>query len=182
MRRLKQTCRGLIQLVLVVLILCNLFTIYTQYGDDSDLLESIPFGVIEVTGGSMEPYLSPGDGIFVYEVPFDQLKPQDTILFAQGGELITHRIQSVGDGYVITRGTANDIDDLPVYEESYRAKVIFSIPYLSVILVFYQSPFYFAMFAVVLFFFIFSRSLAEELYEQVEQMRLREPLEDSENP
>lgn len=174
----KKFLRGVIQAILVVFILLNVVVISSQYEDESDLLETIPFGVLEVTGGSMEPYLSPGDGIFVYEVPFEDLQLQDTVLFTQGGELVTHRIMEIGEGYLITKGTANDIVDTPVSQSDYKAKVLFGIPYLSVILMFYESPIYFVIFAVLLFFFLFSSSLAAELYERVEQMRKLSPPED----
>ena len=46
----------------------------------------------------MEPMLSPGDGVFVWQSPFESIKKGDLIVFVQYGELITHQVIELGDG------------------------------------------------------------------------------------
>ena len=67
-----------------------------------------------VTSGSMRPTISPGDLAVTEAVPVSSLKVGDVIVFyppAGSNEPLIHRIVSIDNGVIKTRGDANNVDD-----------------------------------------------------------------------
>ena len=67
-----------------------------------------------VTSGSMRPTVSPGDLAVTQAVPVSSLKVGDVIVFfppVDSTEPVMHRIVSLGNGVITTRGDANNVDD-----------------------------------------------------------------------
>ena len=67
-----------------------------------------------VTSGSMRPTISPGDVAVTQAVPVSSLKVGDVIVFYPPGvtsEPVMHRIVSLENGLIKTRGDANNADD-----------------------------------------------------------------------
>jgi signal peptidase I len=67
-----------------------------------------------VTSGSMRPTISPGDMAVTQAVPVSSLKVGDVIVFYPPGvtaEPVMHRIVSLDNGLIKTRGDANNADD-----------------------------------------------------------------------
>lgn len=167
----KRLLFGIIQLILAVLILLNVTIMYLTYSKGEEALEKLPFAILEVSGVSMEPKLSQGDGVLVYEADYENLKVGDVIVFYQDGQLITHEIIKIQDTEITTQGTANQVEDSSITKEEYRAKMIFKIPYLSVILMFYSSPIYMTLFALGLFFLIFGYKIFNNLYDFIQKKK-----------
>jgi signal peptidase len=67
-----------------------------------------------VTSGSMRPTISPGDVAVTQAVPVSSLKVGDVIVFYPPrvtAEPVMHRIVSLVNGVITTRGDANNVDD-----------------------------------------------------------------------
>jgi signal peptidase len=67
-----------------------------------------------VTSGSMRPTISPGDVAVTQAVTVSSLKVGDVIVFYPPGvraEPVMHRIVSIVNGVIKTRGDANNVDD-----------------------------------------------------------------------
>jgi signal peptidase len=67
-----------------------------------------------VTSGSMRPTISPGDVAVTQSVPVSSLKVGDVIVFfppTNSTEPVMHRIVSLANDVVTTRGDANNVDD-----------------------------------------------------------------------
>jgi signal peptidase len=67
-----------------------------------------------VTSGSMRPTVSPGDLAVTQAVPISSLRVGDVIVFfppTSSTEPVMHRIVSLGNGVITTRGDANNVDD-----------------------------------------------------------------------
>jgi signal peptidase I len=67
-----------------------------------------------VTSGSMRPTISPGDVAVTEVVSVSSLKVGDVIVFYPPGvtaEPVMHRIVSITDGVIKTRGDANNVED-----------------------------------------------------------------------
>ena len=88
----------------------------------------MPFGVgaAVVLSGSMEPELSVGDLLIVRESAYYEVG--DVIVFQDGKTAVTHRIVSIFDDEVITRGDANNTDDSPITYSQIKGEVVFAIP------------------------------------------------------
>jgi signal peptidase len=67
-----------------------------------------------VTSGSMRPTISPGDVAVTQAVPVSSLAVGDVIVFfppTSSTEPVMHRIVSLMNGVITTRGDANNVDD-----------------------------------------------------------------------
>ena len=67
-----------------------------------------------VTSGSMRPTISPGDVAVTEVVPVSSLRVGDAIVFYPPGvtsKPVMHRIVSIVNGVITTRGDANNVDD-----------------------------------------------------------------------
>lgn len=87
-------------------------------------------GAVVVTGGSMEPTLSPGD-VCVYRKTRDVRAGQVMVFEREAGEgLVVHRAVTVGlRGEVRSRGDANEVSDPGVVSaERVRGLVVVSLP------------------------------------------------------
>lgn len=84
------------------------------------------FGAASVLSGSMEPELSVGDLLLVVAV--DDYRVGDVIVYRTGKTPVTHRIVSIGDSEVVTKGDANNTPDTPISREQILGKVVLAIP------------------------------------------------------
>jgi signal peptidase I len=66
-----------------------------------------------VTSGSMRPAVSPGDMAITQAVPISSLRVGDAIVFfpPNSAQAVLHRITSLDNGAIRTRGDANSVDD-----------------------------------------------------------------------
>ena len=134
----------LASLAAVMLIL----SLFARFGSGS----VIPGGFLRVASGSMAPELNEGDLIFVWKTPYEELKVGDTVTVNDGQGLVTHKIVKTSDGCIVTRGVANDLNDLPSGEGNYVAKTLFSLPGLGWTAEALGSPVVlFASIAIILF-------------------------------
>jgi len=88
----------------------------------------MPFGVgaAVVLSGSMEPELSTGDLLFVAKS--ETYEVGDVVVFQEGRIAVTHRIVSMTDTEVITKGDANNVEDDPITLDRIKGKVTLVIP------------------------------------------------------
>ena len=88
------------------------------------------FGVVVVTGGSMEPALVPGD-VCVYRRT-SAVRSGEMVVFerADGAGLVVHRAIAVGPrGEVRSKGDANEVADREiVVSERVRGPVVAALP------------------------------------------------------
>jgi signal peptidase len=86
---------------------------------------------LSVTTGSMEPAISPGDGVIVRTVPIADLAVGDVITFYEKSSFVTHRIVAIdGEGKnarFTTRGDANNTNDnKPVSPDRILGRLVFT--------------------------------------------------------
>ena len=91
----------------------------------------MPFGVgaAVVLSGSMEPEFSAGDLLFVKQS--DNYKVDDVVVFQDGRIAVTHRIISMTENEVITKGDANNVEDDPITLDRIKGKVVLVIPFVG---------------------------------------------------
>ncbi len=106
------------------------------------------YQMLKVLSGSMEPAIHTGSVIIIKEAIDAPLKTGDIVTFRSAeydSMLVTHRIialeeSDTGDLTYITRGDANDANDLSALEPSkIQGIMLFSIPLLGYVLDFMQS-------------------------------------------
>ena len=87
-----------------------------------------PYAVVT---GSMEPAVHVGSICVVNQhASFDKVKKGDIIAFRVGSDtLVTHRAVSITDKGIVTKGDANNAEDMtPVTKDRFVGKTVFSIP------------------------------------------------------
>ncbi len=87
-----------------------------------------------VLTGSMEPFVNPGDLVLVNKE--DYYNVGDVVAFSTRGTIIVHRIHSVEDNYIITKGDANNyIDPWKIRPDKIIGKAFAVLPYIGLPLV-----------------------------------------------
>lgn len=152
----------IIALILMgVIISMNLLTVIGNVAGASGDFSLLPFTFLSVESGSMEPDLSVGDLIIDREVPYEDIRVGDTVTFERNGELITHRVVRLDGSRIVTKGTANNIEDKSFGPESYLGKVVYVLPGLGRVLRFFSNPWSLLCGIIVLFGIFYGGRIAD---------------------
>lgn len=121
-----------VSIFLFVFCLSNL---YQQILNEEEALGFFDMGNAIVVSESMVPTLEKDDFIVYKATEIEQLRPQDIVVYkrpvAEGHILIVHRLLAITDGYAITQGDNNAIQDDPFDAENIVGKVILTVPQLG---------------------------------------------------
>lgn len=100
----------------------------------------MPFGVgaAVVLSGSMEPELSTGDLLIIAER--ESYNVGDVVVYQDGRTAVTHRIVSISEEEIITRGDANNTEDDPITLEQIKGEVVFAIPLVGYLVNIIKTP------------------------------------------
>ncbi|MBN1188533.1 MAG: signal peptidase I [Dehalococcoidales bacterium] len=90
------------------------------------------FGFYIVQTGSMEPSIKPGDLIFTTPAE-EKIEPGRIITYRLDDNiLVTHRVLSVEDGMILTKGDANeDPDNARISPSQVKGAYLFKIPFIG---------------------------------------------------
>ena len=126
---------------MIVMIILILTTIQTRImGREPSLLGH---RLYVVDSGSMSPTLKIGTLITVKEIGPKEIIDGDIITYRGSGDsVVTHRVMEVKDGGAtfITKGDANETEDpMPLDSGKLIGKVVFSIPYIGLLLKLLQT-------------------------------------------
>jgi signal peptidase len=91
------------------------------------------YDIYVVRSGSMKPAINMGDVVIAGPVGASSgIKPGVIITYELGKNLITHRVLSVDNNTLITKGDANeDPDPSPVQFSQVKSRYLFKIPYVG---------------------------------------------------
>lgn len=79
--------------------------------------------IYRIGSGSMEPYLKINSLIIIKKS--DNYKINDIVTYQNGDEYITHRIISIDDDEIITKGDTNNKEDNPITKDKIVGKLIY---------------------------------------------------------
>jgi len=130
-----------ISAVLILIIIFNFTNLILRKSSDELQPNIFGFSSAVIISGSMEPTISVND-LVIYKVK-DSYEVGDVVIFANfGGEsLTTHRIVGVAEDGFITRGDANNTEDMfHVRSEKIYGAVWCVIPYVGIISEYMQTP------------------------------------------
>lgn len=141
---------GLLCLIFIPVIICNVILIVRSYMDTEKLPMVFGISPVIVMSGSMYPTFNAGDMIILQETDPDKIEEGDVICYFADNDkntAITHRvvgIQTEEDGtpVFVTRGDANNVEDrIGVTPDMIQGKYTgFTIAGLGNVAVFLQSP------------------------------------------
>ena len=96
------------------------------------------YGAAVVLSGSMEPIFSKDDLIFVKKT--DNINIGDIVVYQSNDSLVVHRVVSMDDDMVVTKGDANNIEDASFDKSAIKGVVIGCIPSLGVFVNAIKTP------------------------------------------
>ncbi len=97
------------------------------------------FRIYKVMTGSMEPTIKISDTILIKKS--NNYKKNDIVTYKDSSnEYVTHRIISVNNDSIITKGDANNTEDNPIKEKEIIGKMIFKISMLGFIVYLLNKP------------------------------------------
>lgn len=122
-----------VSICLFVFCLSNL---YQQILNEDEAVGFFDVGNAVVVSESMVPVLEKNDFIVYKSTAIEQLRPEDIVVYkrpvADGHILIVHRLIAITDGYAITKGDNNSIQDEPFDADNIVGKVVLTVPQLGV--------------------------------------------------
>jgi signal peptidase len=121
----------------------------------------MPFGVgsAVVLSGSMEPAVSVGDLLIISRQ--DSYQVGDIVVYQSGRIAVTHRIVSISEDEVITRGDANNTEDDPIPPEHIKGEVVLIIPCVGYLVNIIKTPLV-TLVIIALAVFLMERSFRAE--------------------
>ena len=123
----------------IMILLFNIFSILN--------LSFFGFRMYRIGSGSMSPYLKIND-IIISKKSNNYLEGDVITFYAKDGSVVTHRIVTIDNNKIITKGDANNTVDSSIQKENIIGKVIFSIKGVGFIFYLLSKPFSWIVFFI----------------------------------
>lgn len=140
---MKKVQKVLIYLVGICLSLILIYNIYNMINLKilkKDLTTINGYGILDVISGSMEPTIKVGD-LIVINTKDQNINVGDVVTFYDVDmAFVTHRVVSINDDMMITKGDANDSLDDPIPLNNIVGKYVFKINGLGAFLTSLKNP------------------------------------------
>lgn len=137
------------------------------------------YGVGVVVSGSMEPEISVDDVIVVKKT--SDYKVGDIVVYQDKEIIVVHKIVKIEGEYVITRGTANDVDDTPIKISELKGEVIKVYEDVGEAITFFQSPSGSILIVSIALLLLLLSFHVEKKEEQKELNKIKEEIENIKN-
>lgn len=118
-------------LVLVVFLLG--VVLYNRFVVNDGDVKLFGYSQAVVISGSMIPAIDINDIVVYKDIPYEEYKVKDVVIYLRGEKRICHRIIDIEGDQVITQGDANVIPDDPVNKEQLQGKIVLTIPKIGVV-------------------------------------------------
>lgn len=145
MKIIKKIGITIMTLFLVLLLVFNIYNFFciNILGQKLALLNG--YGALEVISGSMEPTIHVGD-LIIINTKNQEYKKEDIITFYDvDGSFVTHRIVSIDNEQMITRGDNNNTEDEPLSVDRIVGKYVTKINGFGKLTTSLKSPFVMGM-------------------------------------
>lgn len=122
MRKVAEIIINVLTICVFVLLAIMIFAKVKMMISKKDYFEVFGYSVFNVATGSMEPTIKQNDIIVVQmNAKYDV---DDIITFEKDGSYITHRVVTINDNNIITKGDANNANDLAINKNAVLGKVV----------------------------------------------------------
>ena len=133
MKTLQKIIEKIVNVLMVIVVIAILFCIYSVVSLKMLKKEYINFfgySIFEVATGSMANEINVNDAVIVKIN--DDYNVGDIVTYRSGNDFITHRVMSMENNYIVTKGDANNVADNPIDKSLVLGRVIKIIPELGV--------------------------------------------------
>ncbi len=149
MKIIKRLAIAIISLLLVLLLVFNVYNYFCIRILGNDLATVNGYGVLEVISGSMEPTIHIGD-LIVIDTKQESYQAGDIITFYDvDGSFVTHRIISINEETMITKGDNNNTSDEPISVDKIVGKYVVKINGFGKFITVLKKPFVMGMILVI---------------------------------
>lgn len=111
-------------IIFIIFILYGYFQINIKH---KSYVNYFGYTFFEVASGSMSPSIEVND-LVIIKLNDNKYKTSDIITYINGKDYITHRIYSINNDEIITKGDNNNSVDSPISKKDILGKVIYIIP------------------------------------------------------
>lgn len=126
MKKLKSILINLIIFILVVIAIIAIYCFVELTILKKEYCNLFGYTYFQIETGSMSGTMEIDD-IIIVKLGNENINPQDIITFREKGYLVTHRVISVDNDNVITKGDSNNIEDDPVNKNNIIGKVVYVV-------------------------------------------------------
>ncbi len=134
-------------LVLIVIIFCKV----KMMVKGEEYFNFLGYSAFSVASGSMEPTIHLNDIIIVKKC--NNYEKGDIVTFKENGAYITHRIVTINENNIVTKGDANNTNDIAITQDRIIGKVIKSYVNAGVWQKVFKTPIIIIMIFVTLILF-----------------------------
>lgn len=125
--------------VILLVILMILVFCYAQLKIlKKDYINFCGYTIFQVITGSMADTININDIVLVKLT--DDVNVDDIITYKTGKDFVTHRVIRIEDEKIITKGDANNTEDVPITKDSVVGKVVFIVSNVNIWIKVLKSP------------------------------------------
>ena len=145
MKIIKRFSILLITIIIIALLAFNVYNYFCINILGQDLATINGYAVLEVVSGSMEPTIHIGD-LIVIDTKYQDYKNGDIVTFYDvDNSFVTHRIVSIDEEKMITKGDANNTEDEALNIKRIVGVYVTKLNGLGKIITSFKSPFVMGM-------------------------------------
>lgn len=149
MKIVKKVLLIIVTIILVLMISFNLYNLFSLKILKHPLTTIGGYSVLEVVSGSMEPTIHVGDMIII-NTKENHYEEQDIVTFLDvNGSFVTHRIVSINEEEMITKGDFNNTEDEPTKINKIVGKYVSKIPGAGKLISSFKNPFTLIMILII---------------------------------
>lgn len=138
-----------VTVLLVLMVSFNIYNLFSLKIMKRPLTTIGGYSVLEVVSGSMEPTIHVGDMIII-NTKASNYQENDIVTFLDvNGSFVTHRIISINDEEMITKGDFNNTEDEPTKIDKIVGKYVAKIPGVGKLLSSFKNPFTLVMILII---------------------------------
>lgn len=140
MRLVKKIGLVLVSVLITLLILFNLYNLFCLKVLNQDLATFGGYAILEVVSGSMEPTIHVGDLVIIQTKAKDYQANDIITFYDEDGSFVTHRILSINENEMITKGDNNNSEDTPTSTDKIVGKYVLKLTGVGMLLNAFKSP------------------------------------------
>lgn len=149
MKIVKKVLLIVITILLILLVAFNAYNFFSLKVLKHKLTTVGGYSLLEVVSGSMEPTIHVGDMIII-NTKASNYQENDIVTFLDvNGSFVTHRIVSIDEEEMITKGDFNNTEDEPTKMNKIVGKYVARIPGAGKILSSFKNPFTLVMILII---------------------------------
>lgn len=131
-RKIVDVLKYLLLFVMGMILAINIISFFSLYVLKSEYSNIFGYTYFEVLTGSMRDEIKEHD-IVVVKLN-SEFGPGDIVTYYSDNNFITHRVLSINQDIIVTKGDANNISDDPIERKQVIGKVVKIIPNLGIVL------------------------------------------------